>query len=62
MDAIIEQVNEFLCKSDARYNVTITRAVNDLKRYSGDFWNSNTVKKYKRGKRVNLSHLGILNL
>lgn len=55
MDAIIEQVNEFLCKSDARYNVTITRAVNDLKRYSGDFWNSNTVKKYKRGKRVNLS-------
>jgi hypothetical protein len=55
MDAIIEQVNEFLCKSDARYNVTITRAVNDLKRYSGDFWNNNTVKKYKRGKRVNLS-------
>ena len=55
MDAIIEQVNEFLCKSDARYNVTITRAVNDLKRYSGDFWNTNTVKKYKRGKRVNLS-------
>jgi len=55
MDAIIEQVNEFLCKSDARYNVTITRAVNDLKRYSGDFWNSTTVKKYKRGKRINLS-------
>lgn len=55
MDAIIEQVNEFLTKSDARYNTTITRAVNDLRRYSGDFWNSATVKKYKRGKRVNLS-------
>lgn len=55
MDAIFEQVNEFLYKSDARYKVTITRAVNDLKRYSGDFWNSNTVKKYKRGKRINLA-------
>ena len=55
MDAIFEQVNDFLSKSDARYNVTITRAVNDLKRYSGDFWNQKTVRKYKRGKRVNLT-------
>lgn len=55
MDAIFEQVNDFLSKSDARYNVTITRAVDDLKRYSGDFWNQKTVRKYKRGKRVNLT-------
>lgn len=36
MDAIIEQCREFLNKSDARYSRTIIRAVNDLKRYSGD--------------------------
>lgn len=55
MDNIIEQCKEFLTKSDARYNVTITRAVNDLKRYSGDFWNKKTINKYNRNKRVNLS-------
>ena len=26
----------------------------DLRRYSGNFWDSATVKKYKRGKRNNL--------
>ena len=55
MDNIIEQCKEFLTKSDARYNVTITRAVNDLKRYSGDFWNKKTINRYNRNKRVNLS-------
>lgn len=55
MDNIIEQCKEFLTKSNNRYNVTINRAVNDLKRYSGDFWNKKTVSKYKRTKRVNLS-------
>lgn len=55
MDNIIEQCKEFLTKSDARYNVTITRAVNDLKRYSGDFWNKKTINTYNRNKRVNLS-------
>ena len=52
MDNIIEQCKEFLTKSDARYNVTITRAVNDLKRYSGDFWNKKTINKYNRNKRL----------
>ena len=55
MDNIIEQCKEFLTKSNNRYNVTINRAVNDLKRYSGDFWNKKTISKYKRSKRVNLS-------
>ena len=55
MDAIIEQINSFLTKSDARYNTTITRAVNDLKRYSGNFWGKDYIEKFNRNKRINLS-------
>lgn len=55
MNDIIEQCNAFLTKSDNRFCETIQRAVKDLRRYSGDFWNSATVRKYKRGKRINLS-------
>ena len=54
-EELLNQVNSFLVKSDNRYNTTIQRAVDDLRRYSGDFWNTKTVRKYKRGKRVNLS-------
>ena len=55
MDNIISQCNAFLVKSDSRYAATIKRAVNDLRRYSGDFWNQETIKQYKRNKRTNLS-------
>lgn len=55
MDNILEQCNAFLVKSDNRYSTTIRRAVDDLRMYSGDFWNSNNIKKYKRGKRTNLT-------
>ena len=55
MDAIIDQCREFLNKSDARYSRTIIRAVNDLKRYSGDFWNTEYMNQYNRKNRVNLS-------
>lgn len=55
MDNIISQCNAFLVKSDSRYANTIKRAVNDLRRYSGDFWNKETVTQYKRNKRTNLS-------
>lgn len=55
MDNIISQCNAFLVKSDSRYSATIKRAVNDLRRYSGDFWNQETIKQYKRNKRTNLS-------
>lgn len=55
MDNIITQCNAFLVKSDSRYANTIKRAVNDLRRYSGDFWNKETVAQYKRNKRTNLS-------
>lgn len=52
---IINQCNEFLLKSDTRYNKTIDRAVSDLRRYSGSFWDKATVSKYKRGKKLNLA-------
>jgi hypothetical protein len=55
MDNIIEQCNAFLIKSDNRFSTTIKRAIEDMRRYSGDFWNKSTVRKYKRGKRTNLS-------
>lgn len=55
MDNIIEQINDFLCKSDSRYSSTIKRAVEDLRRYSGDFWAKDYLDKYKRTDRVNLS-------
>ena len=55
MDAIIDQCREFLNKSDARYSRTIIRAVNDLKRYSGEFWDTGYMKDYNRKNRVNLS-------
>lgn len=53
---IINNCNSFLHKSDARYNMVITRALEDLQTYSGDFWNDKFRKKYKRNKkRLNLS-------
>lgn len=53
---IIEQCNTFLRKSDTRFNRVITRALNDLQMYSGDFWTEEFKKRYRRNKnRVNLS-------
>jgi len=51
---IIDSCNSFLIKSDDRFSTTIERAVSDMRRYSGDFWDKSTVKKYKRGKKTNL--------
>lgn len=53
---IIECCSEFLRKSDVRYNSSITRAINDLELYSGNFWNDDMRKQYRKGKtRVCLS-------
>ena len=53
---IIECCSDFLRKSDVRYNASITRATNDLELYSGNFWNENMRKQYRKGKsRVCLS-------
>lgn len=55
MDNIIEQVNEFLTKSNSRYATTIQRAVADLSRYSGNFWDADYSSRYNRNNRYNLS-------
>ena len=47
---IIECCSEFLRKSDVRYNSSITRAINDLELYSGNFWNDDMRKQYRKGK------------
>ena len=47
---IIKQCQEFLGKSSRRYSKTINRAVSDLRRYSGNFWDDDFKKKYRRGK------------
>lgn len=53
---IIECCEDFLRKSDTRYNTPITRAINDLELYSGNFWNETMRKKYRKGKtRICLS-------
>lgn len=48
---IIEQCTAFLGKSSRRYSKPLSRAVNDLRRYSGDFWDEDMRKKYRRGKK-----------
>lgn len=53
---IINNCNNFLSRSDARFNAVINRALEDLQIYSGDFWNDRFKKKYRRNKnRLNLS-------
>lgn len=53
---IINNCNNFLTRSDARFNSVINRALEDLQIYSGDFWNDRFKKKYRRNKnRLNLS-------
>ena len=52
---IIDNCNNFLNKSSARYSNTIIRAIDDMRRYSGDFWTEDYKKTYQRSKRVNLS-------
>lgn len=60
MDNIIEQIQEFLTKSDSRYSTPIQRAMMDLNRVTpGNFWNSKywprgTITKFKRNNRLNL--------
>ena len=53
---IIKCCSDFLRKSDVRYNASVTRAMNDLELYSGNFWNEDMRKQYRKGKtRVCLS-------
>ena len=52
---IIQQCNEFLTKSSARFATTLLRATKDLIRYSGQFWDDD-MKKFRTGRnRIYLS-------
>jgi len=52
---IIDNCNNFLTKSSARYSTTILRAIDDMRRYSGDFWDEDYKATYQRKNRINLS-------
>lgn len=52
---IIQQCNDFLTKSSARFATTLLRASKDLIRYSGSFWDDD-MKKFRTGRnRIYLS-------
>ena len=52
---IIQQCNDFLIKSSARFSTTLLRASKDLIRYSGQFWDDD-MKKFRTGRnRIYLS-------
>lgn len=47
---IINECNEFLQKSNNRYSDEMTKAVNNLRRYSGKFWDDEYTRTYRKGK------------
>lgn len=52
---IIVNCNNFLTKSSARYSTSILRAIDDMRRYSGNFWTDDYKSTYQRKNRINLS-------
>lgn len=47
---IINECNEFLQKSNNRYSDEMNKAVNNLRRYSGKFWDDEYIRTYRKGK------------
>ncbi len=47
---IINECNEFLQKSNNRYSDEMIKAVNNLRRYSGKFWDDDYTRTYRKGK------------
>lgn len=47
---IINECNEFLQKSNNRYSDEMNKAVNNLRRYSGKFWDDDYTRTYRKGK------------
>ena len=47
---IINECNEFLQKSNSRYSDEMNKAVNNLRRYSGKFWDDEYTRTYRKGK------------
>lgn len=48
--SVIDDCARFLSRSDSRFSSTMKRAVNDLQRYSGNFWDTETRKQYRKNK------------
>lgn len=46
---IIDECNEFLQKSNNRYSDEMNKAVNNLRRYSGKFWDDEYTRTYRKG-------------
>ena len=47
---IINECNDFLQKSNNRYSDEMNKAVNNLRRYSGKFWDDEYTRTYRKGK------------
>lgn len=47
---IIDECNEFLQKSNNRYSDEMNKAVNNLRRYSGKFWDDEYTRTYRKGR------------
>lgn len=47
---IINECNDFLQKSNNRYSDEMIKAVNNLRRYSGKFWDDEYTRTYRKGK------------
>ncbi len=47
---IINECNEFLQKSNNRYSDEMNKAMNNLRRYSGKFWDDEYTRTYRKGK------------
>ena len=54
-EEILRDVNDFLKRSSNRYSSSIEKALTDLRRFSGNFWDNELTAEWKRGKRKNLS-------
>ena len=52
---IIVNCNNFLTKSSARYSTSILRAIDDMRRYSGDFW-TDEINQHIKERIVSICH------
>lgn len=54
-EEILRDCNDFLKRSSNRYSSSIEKALRDLRRFSGEFWDADLTAEWKRSKRKNLA-------
>ena len=54
-EEILRDCNDFLKRSSNRYSSSIEKALRDLRRFSGNFWDAELTSEWKRSKRKNLA-------